>query len=142
MKKGEIISKAIIDPEVRAKLDKIKDRYLVVMGCAYRECEQDFHKLDGLTWQNGHGVLISRSKQQIENSFSSAITEAIPNTPYFAEVGQSKKDLKRIIEMAFVILGYPPGLRNEVKSFLEPRTTEDMMWNYMRLETGGENSPN
>ena len=135
MKKGEIISQMIVDPEARAELEKIKDRFLLVLACAHRECEQDFHKLDGLTWPNGNGILISKSQRLIESSFDSAVTEAIPNTSYFAEVGHSKKDLKRLTEMALVILGYPPGLRNEVKAFLEPRTTEEMMWKYGRLMT-------
>lgn len=130
MKKGELINKTIGSLESRSKYDKIKDRFLVVLACAFSECEQEFHKLDGLTFPNGHGILISRSKQQIENSMSSAIAEAIPQTPYFAEIGQSKKALKQIIEMALVELGYPPGLRNDVKRFLEPQTTEEKFWKY------------
>jgi negative regulator of replication initiation len=133
MKKGEIISKIIVDPKTRAELEKIKDRFLLVLTCAHRECEQDFHKLDGLTWPNGNGILISKSEPQIKNSFASAVTEAIPSTPYFAEVGHSKKDLKRIVEMAFVILKYPPGIRNEVRDFIEPRTTAEMTWKYCRF---------
>ena len=125
MKKDEIIRVVINDPKVRRL--NIKERFICVMGGAYRECEQDFARLEGLTWPNGHGILISKSKQQIENSFASAIAEQIPETPYFFEVGHSKKDLKRLAEMVFVLLGYSPGLRNEVKRFLEPPTRNDLM---------------
>lgn len=133
MKKGEIIRKIIVDPAVRANFKTIKCRFLYVLSFAHIECKEDFHKLEGLTWPNGDGILISKSKHIIEKSFPSAIAEAIPNTSYYVEVGHAKTELKRLTERVLKTLGYPPGLRNEVRDFLEPSTAEEMKWRFPKL---------
>lgn len=124
MKKGEIIRKMLDDPGAR-EVNTLKEKFLLVLALVYAECGEEFSRLDGLTWPIGNGVLIARSKQQIENSFSSAVAEPIYNSPFYAETGHDKPAYKRLMEMVLVTLGYPPGLRNEVRNFIEPPPEKD-----------------
>lgn len=124
MKKGEIICKMLDDPEAR-DVKTLKEKFLLVLALAHRECGEEFSRLDGLTWPNGNGVLIAKSKQQIENSFSSAVAEPIYDSPFYAETGHSKPAYKQLVERVLVTLGYPAGLRNEVRNFIEPPPEKD-----------------
>ena len=126
MKKGELIRQMLDDPEAR-EVNTLKDKFLLVLALVYRECGEDFSRLDGLTWPGGQGVLRAKSIHQIENSFSSAVADQIYNSPFYAETGHSKPDLKRLVEMVLVKLGYPPGLRNEVRNFIEPPPKIDLL---------------
>jgi negative regulator of replication initiation len=130
MNKGNRIKEMLADTALRVKTSKLKDRYLVMLSGAYLESENEFKKLEGLTWPQGEAILISIDKRKIENSSSSAQINPIPNTPYFAEVGHSKTDLKKLAELAFRKMGYPPGLLNQIKDFIEPLTGEELTLKY------------
>ena len=112
------------DPKAR-EVNTLKEKFLLLLALVYAECSEEFSRLDGLTWPSGNGVLIARSKQQIENSFSSAVAEPIYDSPFYAETGHDKSAYKRLMEMVLVTLGYPAGLRNEVRNFIEPPPEKD-----------------
>lgn len=133
MKKGEKILEAINNQDLRLKHRTLKERYLLLLECAHEESKTSFGGLEGLTWPEGYGVLISKDRQKIEESFSSAVVEKIPQSPYFAEVGHSKTELKRLIEMILRKLDYPVGIRNQSKGFIEPLSDEDRLYSYSQI---------
>jgi hypothetical protein len=126
MKKGEIFERFINEPDKMRGFERLSDRYLFLLAIAYCEDPKRFRILEGLTWNSGHAVLISKSERKIINTQKSAVVREIFRSPYFAEVGHGKEAFLRLLDIILRKLQYGPGLKNEIKQLLMP-VREDLV---------------